>query len=103
MGYYNQVKPSKVLTPSWRRSLSYRNQSIDFQSKSMNWFLYDRDLCHERVKRLHFNFLLLDICSKKLILSCFKLKKITYFHLIYENNLFGKIYSSQRVLYVNNR
>ena len=32
------------------RSLAYRNQSIDLQSKSVNWFLYDRDLCHERVK-----------------------------------------------------
>ena len=37
-----------ILTLSWRRSLSYRNQSIDLQSKSMNWFLYDRDLRHER-------------------------------------------------------
>ena len=25
-------------------SLSYRNQSIDLQSKSMDWFLNDRDL-----------------------------------------------------------
>ena len=31
-------------------SLSYRNQSTDLQSKSMGWFLYDRDLHHERVK-----------------------------------------------------
>ena len=28
------------LTLSWRRSLSYRNQSIYLQSKSINWFLY---------------------------------------------------------------
>ena len=27
----------------------YRNHSIDLQSRSMNWFLYDRDLRHERV------------------------------------------------------
>ena len=40
----------KVLTLSWRRSLSYRNQSIDLQSKSFDWFLYDRDLRHERIK-----------------------------------------------------
>ena len=32
------------------RSLSYRNQSIDLQSRSMDWFLYDRELRHERVK-----------------------------------------------------
>ena len=30
------------LTLSWRRPLSYRNQSIDLQSKSMDWFLYDK-------------------------------------------------------------
>ena len=26
---------------SWRRSLSYKNQSIDLKSKLMDWFLYD--------------------------------------------------------------
>ena len=36
------------LTLSWRGPLSYRNQSIDLQSKSMDWFLYDRKLHHER-------------------------------------------------------
>ena len=41
-----------ILIPSWWRSLSYRTQSTDFQSKSMDWFLYDRDLPHERVKML---------------------------------------------------
>ena len=41
------------LTFSWRRSLSYRNQSIDLQSKSMDWFLYDRDLRHEKVNKGH--------------------------------------------------
>ena len=29
---------------------SYRNQSIDLRRKSMDWFLYDSDLRHERVK-----------------------------------------------------
>ena len=37
-----------LLTLSWRRSLSYRNQSIDLLYKSMDWFPYDRDLCHKR-------------------------------------------------------
>ena len=37
------------LTLSWRKSLSYRNQSIYLQSKSMDWFLYDNGLRHERV------------------------------------------------------
>ena len=31
-------------------SLSYRNQCTDLLCKSMNWFLYDSDLHHERVK-----------------------------------------------------
>ena len=35
---------------SWRRSLSYRYQSNDLQRKSMNWFLYDKDIRHERTK-----------------------------------------------------
>ena len=41
---------SGTLTLPWRRSLSYRNQSIDLHSKSMDWFRYDKDLRHERVK-----------------------------------------------------
>ena len=37
------------VTLSWRRPLSYRNQSIDLRSKSVDWFLYDNGLRHERV------------------------------------------------------
>ena len=37
-------------TLSWRRPLSYRIQFIDLLCKSMDWFLYDKDLRHERVK-----------------------------------------------------
>ena len=33
-------------------TLLYRNHSIDMQSKSMYWFLYDKDLRHERAKAL---------------------------------------------------
>ena len=40
------------LTPLWRRSLSYRNQFIDLLCKSMDWFLDDRDLHHERVNQV---------------------------------------------------
>ena len=43
-----------VLTPgltlSWGKFLSYGNQSIDMLCKSVNWFLYDRDLRHRRDK-----------------------------------------------------
>ena len=38
------------LTLSWQRLLSYRNQSIDLLCKSVDWFLYDNGLRHERVK-----------------------------------------------------
>ena len=41
------------LTLSWRRPILYRNQSIDLRSKSMDWFLYDIGLRHERVKWRH--------------------------------------------------
>ena len=33
-----------------RRSLSYRNKSIDLLRRSVHWFLYDRDLSPPRVK-----------------------------------------------------
>ena len=43
------------LTLSWWRPLSYRNQSIDLLCKSMDWFLYDNGLRHERFNTLiHF-------------------------------------------------
>ena len=36
----------------WRRSLLNRKQFIDLPSKSMDWFLYDKGLRHERGKAL---------------------------------------------------
>ena len=39
---------NRTFALSWRRSQSYRKQSIDLQSKSLDWFLYNRDLRHER-------------------------------------------------------
>ena len=41
------------LTLSWRKPISFRNQSIDLLRKSMDWFLYDIGLRHERIKK-HF-------------------------------------------------
>ena len=41
-----------LLTLSRRGPLSYRNQSIDLLCKSMDWFLYDNGLRHERVKNI---------------------------------------------------
>ena len=40
----------RSLTLSWRRPSSYRNQSINLLRKSVDWFLYDNGLYHERVK-----------------------------------------------------
>ena len=42
----------QTLTLSWWRCLSYRNQSIYLLCKSIDWFLYDRNLRHERVNLL---------------------------------------------------
>ena len=36
-----------LLTLSWRRPLSYRNQPIDLQIKSMDWFLYAASVMKE--------------------------------------------------------
>ena len=38
-----------TLTLSWKRPISYRKQSIDLLDKSMDWFLHDIGLRHERV------------------------------------------------------
>ena len=43
------VSSVETSTLSWLRLLSYRNQSIDLQSKSMDWFLYSNGLRHEWV------------------------------------------------------
>ena len=45
----------KCLTLSWRWPLSYRSQSIDLRGKSMDWFLYDNGVRHERVKTVFKN------------------------------------------------
>ena len=45
----------KTLILSWRMPLSYKNQPIGFLCKSMNWFLYDKDLRHETVKEIVVN------------------------------------------------
>ena len=44
-------RAKSFLTLSWQSPLSYRNQFVDWRSKSMDWFLYDNGLCHERVKK----------------------------------------------------
>ena len=47
---WTSVKTKSYLTLSWQRPISCRNQSIDLLRKSVDWFLYDIGLSHERVK-----------------------------------------------------
>ena len=67
----------RPLTFSWRRLLSYRNQSTDLTHISVDWFLYDNDLRHERVKENRYLLLLsalsntmVDTGGKVWILTC---------------------------------
>ena len=53
----------------WRRSLSCRNLFIDLLCKSTDWFIFDRDLRHERVKSLH-ALKQVRVQSKKVSLIC---------------------------------
>ena len=67
-----------------RRSLSYRNQFIHLQSILLDWFLYDRDPRHERVKNFHslFQYRGSEFSSYK-----FKLRKMTsHFDLLTQNS-----------------
>ena len=78
--YQYWIKSLVHLTLSWRRSLSYRNQSIDLLCKSIEWFLYDRDLRRERVKQPFSSKI-----SKKYLKSLFSgfiliLNKVFYSH-----------------------
>ena len=50
--FYVTAWSETSITLFWRRSISYRNQSIDLLCNSMDWFLYDRDLRQKRVKTL---------------------------------------------------
>ena len=43
----------KHLTLSWRWTLSYRNHFIDLPFKSMDWFLYNRELNHKKDNSFH--------------------------------------------------
>ena len=45
-----------MLTLSLRRPLSHRNQSIDLLCKSVDWFLHDNGLRHERVNDIECPF-----------------------------------------------
>ena len=77
------------LTLSWRRPLSYRNQSSDLLFKLMDWFLYDNGRYHERVKifRLNFRSVSLVIFLVKKTTLWIRLLRVRLFHLHYFPNL----------------
>ena len=76
------------LTPPWRRSLSYWSQSTDLQSISMDWFLYDRDPCHESVKdRVYDSVFIRKNTGKRKPLIWYDLR-IGYQHLQYRSKIF---------------
>ena len=52
-----------TLTISGRRSLSYRNQSIDLQNKYMDWFLYVRDTIMKDLKQKQILTSLIDVTN----------------------------------------
>ena len=65
-----------------RRSLSYRNQPIHLQSKSLEWFLYDSDCRLERVKILH------EMLGKDILLF-FLIYSLFVMHQLFNPNLGG--------------
>ena len=74
-------KSSKILTLSCRRPWSYRNQSIDLQSKSIDWFLYDNGLRYERVNDFNANTILAQLKNRSampyFIKSCQQMSRNT--------------------------
>ena len=57
----HKITAKLSLTLSWRKPLSYRNQSTDLGSKSIDWFLYDNGLRQERFKNNSTFIYLLDL------------------------------------------
>ena len=74
----NPLKPLSQLTLSWRRFLSSRNQSIDLLCESFDWFLYGRDLRHERVNVFFKkgDYILMQFLC--LICACLKIGNMNY-------------------------
>ena len=84
--YHSYQSFISYITLSWRRPLSYRNQSIDLRSKSMDWFLYDNGRLHERVKQSNLHWFPLCVISGKsnsstLLSFIHVLLLITFYHL----------------------
>ena len=48
-------------------TLSYRNQSTDLQRKSMDWFLYDWDLRHEKINSITSEIVKIGVFKTRLL------------------------------------
>ena len=78
---YLKIEETKTtLTLSWRRPLSYRNQSIDLLCKAMDWFLYDNGLRHERV----------NVCTHDILTMRYTELEKTYCQIMHAVNSFYK-------------
>ena len=67
-----------ILTCLWNRSISYRNQSIE----SMEWFLHDRDLRHERIKLpSSYNECNFSSCSQFFVISLYMIYIYIYIYI----------------------
>ena len=87
------------LTLSWRRSLSYRNQSIDLLCKSKDSFLYDRGHRHERVKKSNLYYCIVRF-SSYLILNFKRIAKFSKMKELILRNLFFNEFSPNAILIV---
>ena len=78
MSHFKSIKPLSQLTLSWRRFVSCRNQSTDLLCKSIDWFLYGRDLRHERVNVFFKkgDYILMQFLC--LICACLKIENMNY-------------------------
>ena len=74
----------QILALSWRRPLSYRNQSINLQSKSMEWFLYDNGFRHERVNWLSTLIYLLKMILTRIPFPLLNLSLFVKYVIVFE-------------------
>ena len=74
----------QILALSWRRPLSYRNQSINLQSKSMEWFLYDNGFRHERVNWLSTLMYLLKMILTRIPFLLLNLSLLVKYVIVFE-------------------
>ena len=74
----------QILALSWRRSLSYRNQFIDLQSKSVDWFLYDNGFRHERVNWLSTLMYFLKMMLTRILFPLLNLSMFVKYVIVFE-------------------